>query len=131
VTLVVDASVVAAALVDSTSRGIWARDRLREGELAAPHLMPAEVSSVLRRTERSGELSTNIVAVAHADLLDLSVELFSFEPYADRVWQLRDNVTVYDAWYVALAETLGTSLATLDRRLATAAGPTCGFETPP
>jgi len=93
--------------------------------------MPAEVSSVLRRTERSGELSTNIVAVAHADLLDLSVELFSFEPYADRVWQLRDNVTVYDAWYVALAETLGTSLATLDRRLATAAGPTCGFETPP
>jgi predicted nucleic acid-binding protein len=68
--------------------------------------------------------------MAHADLLDLRVELFPYAPFAPRVWELRDNVTAYDAWYVELAESLGSSLATLDHRLARADGPRCGFETP-
>ena len=69
--------------------------------------------------------------MAHADLLDLRVEFFPYAPFAARAWELRDTITSYDAWYVALAEFLGASVATLDGRLARAAGPRCGFETPP
>jgi predicted nucleic acid-binding protein len=58
------------------------------------------------------------------------LELFSFEPFAERVWVLRHNVTSYDAWYVALAEVLRLPLATLDERLVKAKGPTCNFLTP-
>ena len=130
-TLVVDASVVAAALVDTGPVGRWAEGRLADDRLAAPHLMPAEAANVLRRTEQRGEVTSDVAAMAYVDLIDLSVELFGFEPYADRVWQLRDNITIYDAWYVALAEYLDCSLVTLDRRLSTATGPTCTFITPP
>jgi len=131
VTAVVDASVVVAALVDSGSLGHWAEERLAGDRLAAPHLMPVEAANVLRRAELSGDLSADVAALAYADLLDLSVDLFTFEPFAGRVWQLRASITAYDAWYVALAEALDTNLATLDRRLAATAGPTCGFDTPP
>jgi predicted nucleic acid-binding protein len=93
--------------------------------------MPAEATSVLRRAELLGDVSPDVASIAYADLLSVSVELFSFEPFAARVWQLRANLTPYDAWYVALAETLNTRLATLDRRLSSATGPTCEFETPP
>jgi predicted nucleic acid-binding protein len=131
VTLVVDASVVAAALVDTGAVGRWAEDRLAGDDLAAPHLMPAEAANVLRRAEIRGDVSPDVASIAYADLLSVSVELFSFEPFAARVWQLRANLTPYDAWYVTLAETLNTRLATLDRRLSSAIGPTCEFETPP
>jgi predicted nucleic acid-binding protein len=131
VTLVVDASVVIAALVDSERQGDWARDRMRSDNLAAPHLMPVEAAYALRKAELTGEFSSDFVALSYRDVVELSVELHSFEPLADRVWQLRANVTPYDAWYVALAEQLDSSLVTLDRRLAAAAGPTCEFETPP
>ena len=130
-TLVVDASVMAAALIDATSSGRWARGRLADDDLAAPHLMPAEAANVLRRAELRGDVSPDVAAIAYTDLLALSVELFSFEPFATRVWQLRANITPYDAWHVALAETLNTRFATMDRRLTSATGPTCQFETPP
>ncbi len=78
-----------------------------------------------------GRLPQETVARAHDDLLTLIVELFPYEPLARRVWELRENVTPYDAWYVALAEELGVGLATLDRRLAQAVGPRCEFVTPP
>ena len=61
----------------------------------------------------------------------LDLELFPFGPFADRVWDLRDNLTSYDAWYVALAEAVGCALATLDKRLVRATGPTCQFIAPP
>jgi predicted nucleic acid-binding protein len=131
VTLVIDASVVAAALIDSTSTGTWSRDRLADEDLAAPHLMPAEAANVLRRAELRGDVSPDLASMAYTDLPAISVELFSFEPFAARVWQLRANITPYDAWYVALAETLEASLVTLDHRLAGANGPTCRFSTPP
>lgn len=130
-TIVADASVVVAALVDSGAGGLWAVQQLGSGRLAAPHLMPVEVTGVLRRAELALDISHDIAALAHVDLLDLPVDLFPYEPFADRVWQLRHTVTTYDAWYVALAESLKTTLVTLDRRLTTAAGPTCRFDTPP
>lgn len=122
---------MAAALVDTGPVGRWAEGRLADDDLAAPHLMPAEAANVLRRAEIRGDVSPDIASIAYADLLAVSVELFSFEPFAARVWQLRANLTPYDAWYVALAETLNTRLATLDRRLSSATGPTCELETPP
>ncbi len=130
-TLVVDASLVVSALVDAGSTGRWAESLLAAGPLSAPHLMPVEVANILRRAAARGEISPDIASMAHADLLDLRLELFPYAPFASRVWELRENVTSYDAWYVALAEFLGSNVATLDLRLARAAGPQCGFETPP
>ena len=67
---------------------------------------------------------------AHHDLLQLDPELFPFRPFARRIWALRDNLTCYDAWYVALAEALDCPLATLDQRLVRASGPACNFVAP-
>jgi predicted nucleic acid-binding protein len=131
VTLVIDASLVVSALLDTSSTGRWAESMLLTGPLNAPHLMPVEVTNILRRAVTRGEITADLASMAHADMLDLRVELFPYAPFASRVWELRDNVTSYDAWYVALAEALGSSLATLDYELAQATGPRCGFETPP
>lgn len=130
-TLVVDASVVVAALVDSRQDGVWAEGLLAGGDLAAPHLMPVEVANILQRAAASGEISSDVASLAHADLGALRVELFPYAPFAARVWELRDNLTAYDAWYVAVAEALGVRLATLDGKLSRATGPECGFETSP
>lgn len=129
-TLVVDATVVVAALADAGSDGAWAEEVLAAEDLAAPHLMPAEVANILRRAVRAGDLSADAVALAHADLLALRIELFPYAPFAPRVWELRGNVTAYDGWYVALAEALGARLATLDAKLSRAAGPRCGVSSP-
>ncbi|MEY3019664.1 MAG: hypothetical protein RLZZ272_648 [Actinomycetota bacterium] len=128
---VVDASVVAAALVDSGPDGRWAEGVIARGDLVAPHLLPVEVASVLRRAVLAGDLGEDVAALAHADLDALAVELVPYAAVAERVWQLRGSVTTYDACYVALAERLGTGLATLDRRLVAAPGPTCTFLVPP
>jgi predicted nucleic acid-binding protein len=130
VTLVVDASTLVAALVDGGAEGAWADALLTSDQLAAPHLILAEAANILRRAVLAGDLSADIGAIAHADLQELPLVLFPYAPFADRVWQLRDAVTAYDGWYVALAEELGASLATLDRRLARAPGPRCAFLTP-
>jgi predicted nucleic acid-binding protein len=93
--------------------------------------MPVEVANILRRAAANDEITQDVASLAHTDLLDLRVELFPYAPFASRVWELRENVTSYDAWYIALAESLGVSVATLDRRMAKASGPRCGFEVPP
>ena len=67
---------------------------------------------------------------AQDDLMQLDIDLFPFEPFADRIWELRHNVTSYDAWYVALAEALKLPLATLDEPLSKSNGVTCKFLTP-
>jgi predicted nucleic acid-binding protein len=131
VTLVIDASLVVSALVDSGSTGTWAESLLVTEPLSAPHLMPVEAANILRRAAMAGNISADAASMAYADLLDLRVELFPYAPFAARVWELRDNVTSYDAWYIALAESLGSKVATLDLRLARAPGPRCRFETPP
>jgi len=130
-TLVVDASVVVAALVDQGGVGAWAEGVLASDYLAAPHLMPVEVANILRRAAGTGELSSDTASLAHADLLDLRIELVPYGGVASRAWALRDNLTLYDAWYVALAELLGANLATLDVRLSRAPGPNCEFLLPP
>ncbi len=129
-TLVIDSGLVVAALVDSGQVGTWADHLLTTDDLAAPHLLPVEVANVLRRATMAGEISADTAALAHADLLSLRVELFAYEPFATRVWELRENVTAYDGWYVALAESLNAKLATLDLRLAKATGPRCAFAIP-
>jgi predicted nucleic acid-binding protein len=103
---------------------------LATDDLAAPHLMPVEVANVLRRAAGAGEITADTAALAHADLLSLRIELFAYEPFATRVWELRENVTSYDSWYVALAESLGAKLATLDLGLVKATGPRCDFLSP-
>jgi predicted nucleic acid-binding protein len=127
VTLVVDASMVVAALVDSGADGRWAEPLLTSDSLAAPHLLMAEAANILRRSALAGAITADQASLAHADLLDLRVELFPYAPFASRVWELRENVTCYDAWYVAIAEALNAPFATLDARLAKAPGPRCRF----
>ncbi|MGQ0680487.1 MAG: type II toxin-antitoxin system VapC family toxin [Actinomycetota bacterium] len=129
-TVAIDASAVVAGLLDDGLAGRWAEAVLLSEALAAPHLMPVEVASILRRSAAAGIISAGRATEAHAHLLALRVELFPYEPLARRVWELRHNVTPYDAWYVALAEAIDAPLATLDQRLAQATGTRCRFETP-
>ena len=130
-TLVVDASAVVAARVDDGADGRWAAAEIARDQLAAPHLMPVEVANVLRRAVLAGDLSADEAALAHEDLLQLRVEFFPYEPQAGRVWELRNNLTAYDAWYVALAEALDAPLVTLDERVQRAHGPRCAIRLPP
>lgn len=129
-TVVVDATVVVAALTDAGEAGQWAEWVIAGGSLAAPILLLAESANVLRRLERGNNISTLEANSAHRDLLHLDVELFPYDPFASRVWELRHNVSSYDAWYVAIAEALGGKLATLDSRLCRATGPACQFLIP-
>ncbi len=129
--LVVDAGFVVAALADDAEDGRWAQELLVGTNLAAPHLMPVEATNILRRAALAGDISQDVATLAHADLLGLGVALFPYAPFAQRIWELRGNVTAYDAWYVALAEALGFELATVDLRLSRASGCRCAFLTPP
>ncbi len=116
--------------MDGGSVGTWAESLLTSDDLAAPHLMPMEVTNILRRASLAGDITNDAASLAHTDLLELRVSLFPYEPLAPRVWELRGTVTAYDACYVALAELLGAELATLDVKLARAAGPRCAFRMP-
>lgn len=129
-TVVVDASVVVAALLDAGPTGAWAEDLLQSEALAAPHLMPVEAANIMRRAALGGDVSDDVAALAHVDLTALRVELFPYEPFASRVWELRRSLSAYDAWYVSLAESLASSLATLDGRLRRSSGPRCTFLAP-
>ena len=130
-TLVIDASMVVAGLADGGPGGRWAESLLAGDSLAAPHLMPVEVANILRRAALAGDISADVASLAHIDLLDLRVEFFPYQPCAARIWELRDNMTCYDGWYVAVAELLDAPLATLDSRLANSPGPLCQFLLPP
>lgn len=128
---VLDASVLVAAISDSGSEGAWAEEIVGAGGLVAPDLALVEATNILRRLERAGKLGRLEAGAAARDLLMIELELVPFGPFAERVWELRNNVTSYDAWYVAVAEELDLPLATLDRPLAAAPGPRCRFLLPP
>lgn len=98
--------------------------------LHAPAILGAEVASALRAMLRRGDLSAGEARSAALRAAALRARRYPFEPFVSRVWELRDNVTVYDAWYVALAETLETSLVTSDDRLRRSDGPRCPVLTP-
>ena len=127
---VVDASVLVAATTDAGPEGTWAEDILAEGEIVAPHLVLVEATNILRRLERSKQLTLLEASAAQRDPVSIDMLLVSFEPFAQRVWELRRNVSSYDAWYVAVAEAFNLPLATLDRRLSRASGPACRFLVP-
>ena len=128
--IVVDSSVLVAALVDVGPHGIWAETVLARGSLHAPELARAEATNILRRLERAKLITTPEANAAQDDLMQLDLDLLSFEPFAERIWELRHNVTCYDAWYVAIAEALGLPLATLDKALSKSNGVACEFLTP-
>jgi predicted nucleic acid-binding protein len=127
---VVDASVVVAALVDSGPNGTWAESILAAGPLYAPELVGVEATNILRRLERAKQITGAEANAAHDDLMQLDLDLVAFQACAARIWELRHNLTSYDAWYVALAESLALPLATLDEKLAKAKGVFCEFLTP-
>jgi predicted nucleic acid-binding protein len=126
--LVVDASVLVVALADDGPDGDQARARLRGEELAAPELLDVEVASVLRRQVRLGAAAPRRAELALVDLAAAPVARAPHQPLLARCWELRDNLTIYDATYVALAEALGVDFLTGDVRLANATGPRCHIE---
>jgi predicted nucleic acid-binding protein len=115
--VVCDASVVVAALLDSGDDGRWAAAKIAGPDLHAPTPLPFECANVMRRHELAGTISADQAAQAHADLLDLPIEFWPYELLAQRIWELRQNLSSYDAAYVALAEALDADLVTLDRRI--------------
>lgn len=126
--LVVDASVLAPALADDGPDGDAARARLRGETLASPELIDLQVASALRRGVRIGLLDTRRAEFALSDLAELPLRRVAHGRLVMRCWQLRENLTVYDAAYIALAEALGAVLVTGDRGMAGAPGSTCTIE---
>jgi predicted nucleic acid-binding protein len=123
---VTDASVFVDALVGVGVHGELARAYLRGvAVLEVPAIFGAEATSAVRMLVLRGELNSIRAAAAIEQVRTVRTLQFPFEPFSRRVWELRSNLTVYDGWYVALAEWLGTELVTADQRLANAAGPRC------
>lgn len=125
--LVVDASVIAPLIADDGPDGDVFRAAVRGQTLAAPDLLRVEVLSVLRRHLASGDLTALQANNAVEDLVALPITLYPTAPLLRRCWELRSNVTSYDACYVALAEALDVVLLTSDARLANAPGTRCLF----
>jgi predicted nucleic acid-binding protein len=126
--IVVDASVVASALTAEDALGDRLRARLAGQRLAAPAVIDLEVASAWRRHSRAGRLSDRRSDAALADLAALPLRRAPHGPLMHRIWDLRHNLSAYDASYVALAEALDTILLTGDERLARASGIRCDVE---
>ncbi len=121
--IVVDASALLEFLLQ-TPLGTRVEGRLFKGvdEFHAPHLIDVEVTQALRRLTRSGDLAQDRAAEALLDLGDFDLHRHGHLDLLTRAWKMRENVTAYDAMYVALAEGLDALLVTCDRRLAHAGG---------
>lgn len=121
--IVVDASAAIEMLLVSARGTRVAARVLRAGEtIAAPHLIDLEVAQVIRRYVASGELAAERGEQAVHDWLEVPVARYPHDVLLPRVWELRHNVTAYDACYLALAEVLDAALVTCDRRLASVPG---------
>jgi predicted nucleic acid-binding protein len=128
--MVVDAS-AALELLLRTPRGEAVEKRLfqRQREaLCAPHLLDVEVVHVLRRLVAAGHVEEPRARQALLDLADMALTRYPHDPLVGRMWRLRDNLTAYDAAYVALAESLDAPLITCDRRLAGCPGVSTSIE---
>ena len=124
--IVVDASILANAVGDDEDDGHTARKELRAaGDLAAPDLVDVETVAVLRKRWMARTISEDRFDAAVTDLRRLDFERVRTLRLVRRAYELRANVTAYDATYVALAEALDCELLTADQRLAHAIGPRC------
>lgn len=120
--LVVDTSALLAVLAGSPADAALS-DRLRaDGDLHAPHLIDVEAVHALRRLVRRDDLSVERALAARQDLKDLTIIRYPHVALVDRMWELRGNLTAYDATFVALSEALGVPLITADERLARSTG---------
>ncbi|MGH3545935.1 MAG: type II toxin-antitoxin system VapC family toxin [Mycobacteriales bacterium] len=125
----VDASVLATALTDDEAHGKLARTALAGEELAAPAIVDLEVTSVIGKRLRAGLITEHRAALAMSDLIAIPIQRVPHVRLLPRIWELRHNVTPYDAAYVALAELLSATLLTSDIRLSNAPGIGCTVET--
>ena len=121
--IVLDASAVVELLL-GTAAGRRVAERIEDpaDALHVPHLLDVEVAQALRRYVQFGEIGAAEASAALGDLRALDLSRHAHEPLLDRVWALRENISAYDAVYVALAEALAAPLLTCDRRLARAPG---------
>jgi predicted nucleic acid-binding protein len=126
--IVVDASVLAPALADDGADGDRVRERLRGEQLVAPELVDLEILSTFRRAARGGRLDERRSGQALDDLAALPLRRVSHLALLPRVWELRDNLTAYNAAYVALAEALDALLLTADGAMKKASGTRCEVE---
>lgn len=121
--IVVDASALLEVLLRTpAAKAVEDRMFAPDQTLHAPHLIDVEVAQVVRRYAANGEIDGDRGRQALADLADLSLQRYPHDLLLPRIWDLRSNLTAYDAAYVALAEALEAPLLTRDRRLASAAG---------
>ena len=117
--IVVDASAVLDALIATPGSG--ARERIRsDGDLRAPHLIDLEVLNALRHLLLRGKVTVDAVSPIRIAYSQISIARYPHSLLADRIWDLRHNVSPYDAAYVTLAAALGAPLVTCDARLARA-----------
>lgn len=123
--IVLDASALVELLLD-TPIGRAVATRIADPTLGlhVPHLADVEVAQALRRYTKDGELDADEATLALEDLRALDLQRHAHEPLLERVWELRQNFSAYDAVYIALAEVLDTTLLTCDGRLARAPGMT-------
>ncbi len=120
--IVIDASALLEMLL-ATASGSLVIERIRISEsINAPQLLIVECLQVLRRSERRGDIDADLSTALVRDLLALDIELYDHLLLADRIWELRNNLTTYDAAYVALSELLEVPLITTDAKLASAPG---------
>lgn len=128
---VIDASVLVTVLADG-EHAAWAEEQLSVGgaprSLWAPHLIDAEIGNSFRRMVAAGEMEDQSAVAALHDLSDLPLRRIVHVGLLERSWQLRHNLSFYDALYVALAELLEVPLLTVDGRLAKAAATTSNIE---
>lgn len=126
--IVADISMLVPALGDDGQYGKTARQRLLDEHLAAPELVDLELLSAFRRLVRSGRMSALRATTALTDFSELAINRSAHRPLSARCWELRENLTPYDAAYVAVAERLGVVLVTADNRLGRAPGIRCDVE---
>jgi predicted nucleic acid-binding protein len=125
--IAIDANAVVAMLIDDAELGSVSRGMYTKHDFVAPDLLPYEFASVLRKLCRLGKVTPRAAEHALSDLRLIRLSAVPFDDIAERIWQLRDNLSAYDAAYVAVAELFGVALLTFDDRIRRAAGPSCEF----